>query len=282
MPASVEERLAKVESDIAAIMAVLGPRQATAEANAKAASGGKDGWDKAGILIQLVGPIVAGLVIWYVGFAVKDSVDIALHRQEVEISSASEMQALIGKLQEPDIGEADAKAAALALAAFGLPAANILIFELQTGNASTRSGAQVGLGLLVMGHPEPVCEIFRWLIDEGRRYYSWPTHQAVIELIGRGRCLQARMALVRFQALVPDSTSDTLAKFAGEIAADPPPSVSGVEDIRAAIDASLMALGGTKPAGSPLDGLSPSQACLWPLRCFSSRPSWIPPRPWPR
>jgi hypothetical protein len=251
MPASVEERLAKVESDVAAIVARLGSRQAAAEADAKAASGGKDGWDKAGILIQLVGPIVAGLVIWYVGFAVKDSVDIALHRQEVEISSASEMQALIGKLQETDIGEAEARAAALALAAFGLPAANILVFELQTSNASTRSGAQVGLEMLVRAHPEPVCEMFRWLIDEGRRYYAWPTHQAAIELIGRGRCLQARTALLRFQTLVPDSTPDTLAKFAGEIAPDPPPSVSGVDDIRAAIDTSLAALGGTKPAGSP-------------------------------
>jgi len=251
MPASVEERLAKVESDVAAIAATLGSSQAAPETDTKAAAGGKDGWDKAGILIQLVGPIMAGLVIWYVGFAVKDSVDLALHRQEVEISSASEMQALIGKLQEPDIGEADAKAAALVLAAFGLPAANILVFELQTGGASARSGAQVGLELLVKAHPEAVCEMFRWLLDEGRRYSGWPTHLAVVELIGRGRCLQARMALTRFQALLPDSTADTLSKFAGEIAPDPPPSVSGVEDIRAAIDVSLAALGGAKPTGSP-------------------------------
>jgi hypothetical protein len=249
MAASVEERLAKVESDIASMMVVLALRQAPAEP--KAASEGKDVWDKAGILIQLVGPIVAGLVIWYVGFAVKDSVDIALHRQEVEISSASEMQALIGKLLEPDVGEADARATALALAAFGLPAANILIFELQTGNAGARVGAQSGLGLLVRAHPEPVCEMFRWVIDEGRRYYGWPAHQAVIELIGQGRCLQARPALLQFQALVPDSSPETVAKFAAEIAADPPPSVSGVDELRATIDTSLAALGGTKPAASP-------------------------------
>jgi len=249
MAASVEERLAKVESDIASMMVVLALRQAPAEP--KAESDGKDVWDKAGILIQLVGPIVAGLVIWYVGFAVKDSVDIALHRQEVEISSASEMQALIGKLLEPDVGEADARATALALAAFGLPAANILIFELQTGNAGARVGAQSGLGLLVRAHPEPVCEMFRWVIDEGRRYYGWPAHQAVIELIGQGRCLQARPALLQFQALVPDSSPETVARFAAGIAADPPPSVSGVDELRATIDTSLAALGGTKPGASP-------------------------------
>lgn len=249
MAASVEERLAKVESDIASLMAVLALRPAPADA--KAASDGKDVWDKAGILIELVGPIVAGLVIWYVGFAVKDSVDIALHRQEVEISSASEMQALIGKLLEPDVGEADARATALALAAFGLPAANILIFELQTGNAGARVGAQSGLGLLVRAHPEAVCEMFRWVIDEGRRYYGWPAHQAIIELIGQGRCLQARPALLQFEALLPDSSPETVAKFAGAIAADPPPSVSGIDELRATVDASLAALGGAKPPASP-------------------------------
>jgi hypothetical protein len=252
MPASVEERLARLENDIASMAVSLAAVAARPEeAGGEAAPAGKDVWDKAGILIQLVGPIVAGLVIWYVGFAVKDSVDVALHRQEVEISSATEMQALIGKLQETDIGEADAKAAALALAAFGVPAANILVFELQTGGASARSGAQVGLELLVKAHPDTVCEMFRWLLDEGRRYSGWPTHLAVVELVGRGRCLQARTALTRLQALLPDSTPDTIAKFAGQIAPDPPPSVSGVEDIRAAIDVSLAALGGTKPAASP-------------------------------
>jgi hypothetical protein len=244
MSQTIEHRLSAMEGELASI-------NAAAQLRAADQGKGKDRWDKLGVLVQAAGPIVTGLVIGYFGYAIKDSVDLALHRQEIEISSASQMQAMIQQLQKPNISDDEAKAAGLALAAFGVPAINLLLYELQAGNANAQLGAEEGLLLLAMTHSQPACEAFSQVLNEGRLHYAWPAHLAVIRLVGRGRCEQARVALKQFQAMLPDEEPATVASFAAKIDGNPAPTVEDVRLIRSTLGETLNLLGGADGPASP-------------------------------
>ena len=98
----------------------------------------------------------APLMVLVFGFMLKDSVDQALNRRQLELSAASEIQHLVEKTASSNLTEA--RAAAVTLASFGDFAAVALARALQDAGTGSAIAAEDGLRSLALTGSEEAWE----------------------------------------------------------------------------------------------------------------------------
>lgn len=191
----------------------------------------KDSWDKVSILSKILFPIVAGVIAYFV----KDTVDLALRRQEAEISSARGMEQQIAILQNPSNQEV-ADGAAIALAAYGKLAIPPLFFHLCSNNTESRRAAEEGLVVLSYTHQEEVCSRITTILYDRRRKYGWRIHASAISLLDKIGCVESLPVLLQFKSVIDGDTTKAKIRYC-ELTSDLDPRVDDVaEHVKSVID----------------------------------------------
>src|SRR5215813_3858180 len=102
---------------------------------------GKDIWD----IISALSPAVTGIVLLLIGYGLKDSVDQAMKREELHLSSVKDMQEALVVLEKPDITKETSVGTSLTLAAFGHYAVPSLLMVLDNGDEVRSPAAEEAL-----------------------------------------------------------------------------------------------------------------------------------------
>ncbi|HEX2011160.1 MAG TPA: hypothetical protein VJN44_09515 [Roseateles sp.] len=155
--------------------------------------------------------LLAAAVLLVLGFALKDSVDLAIKQRQLDLSYSKEMQ---GLLQQLAGGGAlpQLQSAAVVLASYGDAALPALMSELRyTGLRG--DAALEGLNVLALRDPEAVCAALPRVLGL-RKQYDWLAQERVALLLGQHGCgKQARTALQRYRALVAAAAQGKPAAF---------------------------------------------------------------------
>src|SRR5438876_8923496 len=85
-------------------------------------------------ILDVLKALLPSIVLAILGFALKDTVDQALHEREIQLAAVKEMEALVPDLQKTDLVRADAQAKAAQLAAFGRYSVPVFANILHVGN----------------------------------------------------------------------------------------------------------------------------------------------------
>lgn len=163
----------------------------------------RDGWDKVQIVASLLTPILAGVL----GFFLIDVVRLGFERQQLQISSAKDMESLITKMADPQLTQEQAEITALSLAAFGQFAVSPLIHQIQTGDTNRVIGGETGLRAVGMIEPDATCNQLTRVIKNRTQLFRWGTHLSAIRLLGDLDCKKALPALQEYEKLLKESSS---------------------------------------------------------------------------
>jgi len=202
----VEERVAAVEARLEQTFAI-DARFKSLEGEVRKLKGGTGLRD----WVQTLGPYVSGLVVLLVGFWIKDSVTLALQREQLDLEYVKQMRDLIKDFdQAPNQAEADADAVGLAM--YGQHAIIPLVERLEGGDVASLA-AERGLGLIGSNDPAVACPKFAGVVADRARRFKWQTHKTMIKVIGRSACVQTAAMLQEYrgelQALGSDATKAT-------------------------------------------------------------------------
>ncbi len=150
--------------------------------------------------------LLAAAVLLVLGFALKDSVDLAIKQRQLDLSYTKEMQGLLqqlyGQAREPARAptEAELRSAAILLAAYGEPALPGLLSALRGSGIATLAAAE-GLNALALREPQLLCQALPRVLSL-RQQYDWQAQEQLVLMLGQHGCSQARPALLRYQRLV--------------------------------------------------------------------------------
>ena len=159
-------------------------------------------------------PYVSGLLVLGLGFLLKDSVTLALSREQNALTAAKEMRDLIRDF-DTRTNSAEAEADAMALALFGRHAILPLVKRLEIGDVGPEAAHKA---LLVIGHDhEMACPIFLELLRDPGRNYTWQTHKSLAGLLGRSNCTKAIPTLQAYREDVIAAQKDEARR--GQVAA---------------------------------------------------------------
>jgi hypothetical protein len=213
---SLEQRIKRVEDDIASSKTPLEKRVEELEAKTRALQPKKrDGWDK----LQALGGILTALTTALVGYFLTGSVNMALEKRKLESTNVGQMRDLIRSFNSDKIESGDAEAHALTLAAFGEFAVPTLTAALGTNTQARALAAETGL-MAVALHDRPfVCTTLVDVLDNRTQRYTWLLQKRTVTLLGKLDCgRKANSALERYLALVMNAkTPAGLATYVGAL-----------------------------------------------------------------
>jgi hypothetical protein len=193
-------------SPAAATLADLQRRVEALESNLKK----RDWVDIAGALM----PLFIAIVVGWMGWALKDSVDQALAKEQLHLTSVTEMQELLGTLRKPDVTRDAASAAALTLAAFGHYAIPSLMITLGEADDVRAPAAEEGLEAIAASEPAAVCARLESTVAQRNGRHHYMTHLAALRLISVIPCPQARAQLTAYRTEIDRlTTADAIEKF---------------------------------------------------------------------
>jgi hypothetical protein len=153
-------------------------------------------------------PYVSGLVVLFVGFWIKDSVQLAMQRQQLDLNYVTQMRDLIRDFDKAD-SQASADANAVALSLFGKYAILPLVERLEGGDVSNVA-AEKGLRDIGDSHSISVCSKFAEILDDKAHRFTWQTHKTMIRVIGQS-CFDpgTRAVLMKYRSDLDAIGSDT-------------------------------------------------------------------------
>jgi hypothetical protein len=163
--------------------------------------------------LQTLAPYISGLVVLIVGYKLKDSVDLALRRETLDLQYVTQMRDLIKEFDAAATQPA-ADANAVGLAMFGKFAIVPLVERLEGGDVASIA-AERGLRLVGSNNGEEACpKLAQIIADKGKRY-RWSTHKTVVKLMGQSSCTKQRSTLDAYDQALENCGSDAakLAKF---------------------------------------------------------------------
>ena len=164
--------------------------------------------------MQTLGPYLSGLVVLIVGFWLKDSVSLALQREQLDLAYVKDVRDLI-KDFDSSTEQPSADANAIALAMYGQFAIDPLLERLQGGDVA-QLAAERGLRLIGTNEPAAACPRLTKLLGDPAHRYTWQTHKTVIRLIGASECVPSIGALEAYVTELEQGAADRqrLAAFA--------------------------------------------------------------------
>jgi len=186
---------------------------------------------------------LAATVLLYFGWAIKDSVDLAIKQRQLDLSYAREMQGLLQQMGKEGVDNSVLESSAVVLATYGDAALPALVTELRyTGLRA--DAAAVGLSTLTMTRPKAVCEFLpRVLVNRGQKY-DWQAHLQVVRLLGESECMSAAALLRGHRQIVVAARDGDAARFQEFVRAPPLAPEEDYPRLLAAIDRSLLLLEG--------------------------------------
>jgi len=143
-------------------------------------------------------PYVGGLVALCVGYWIKDSVTLAMQREELDLEYVKQMRDLVKDIDESSSVPA-AEANAVALAMFGKHSIPALIERLEKGGDVAATAAETGLRVVGFYQGETACPIFETVIADQSGRFRWQTHKTVIRVMGQSHCGKAMPVLGRYR-----------------------------------------------------------------------------------
>src|SRR2546427_601708 len=151
-----EERIARLEAELERLRPTLHERLERLEA-AVARPPAK----RLARFLAWMGPelpkFLAAAVLLLIAYWVKDSVDLAVKQQQLQLSYAKEMKGELEAMAKAKADVTDVERAAVLVSAFGQPAVLPLLNELRYGG-NRALGAEAGLRSLAFMHPGAVCD----------------------------------------------------------------------------------------------------------------------------
>ncbi len=237
--ALVEDRIARLEADMARLKPSLNERLERLEGAVK---------QKVPIgrqLLEMLGkyliPIISSAVILLLGYWIKDSVDHALKRQQLQLSYATEMQVLLEKMSASGAPRSQIEAAALVLTTFGEHAVVPLTNELQLEDSLRAPAAENGLRAMALTESGRACHILEKVLANRTRLYRWETHRRVIRLLGDLHCRDSLPLLKEYQELITEADRDDagLDKYRLRLRRDSTPGRDSIKQVSIAAERSL-------------------------------------------
>ncbi len=138
--------------------------------------------------------LFTGLVVLLVGYGLKDSVDLALRQQQLQLSFVTAMKAGLEEMAREQAPLSAVQQAATVLAAFGRPAILPLINELRGGGNRT-VGAEAGLAALALTEPAEVCRLLQRSLHRSAQLFNNQGYGAAVRSLGAAGCAEARELL---------------------------------------------------------------------------------------
>jgi hypothetical protein len=189
----------------------------------------KDAWDVLAALSPFVSSI-SGIVLAILAYQLTGSVEVALKREELNLSNVTEMRSLLLSLQgeKPE----EWQGAAFTLSAFGVAAVPPLISALSVGDEVRSPYIESALRSIGFSHPDAVCTPMISVLDTHTGRFTWLMHKAAIRLIGDLQCRDARPVLTRYAALIEKArASGDLASYAAIVDPSTPVTARTVDSI---------------------------------------------------
>jgi hypothetical protein len=199
---TLEEQLEEVRSTLEDLRARL--KALEQKSSAPRPEKVKDKWDKLGVF----SPLVTGIVLAVVAYFLTGSINLALQKQQLELSGARETRELVSSLSSRDTSREEAEATAITLAAFGRPAILPLVNTLESGGEVRRPAAERALQLLGLTHQDETCAALQRVLENRAGVYSWETHAATIRLLGQLACGNSLPAVEDYHRLVAAAFTD--------------------------------------------------------------------------
>jgi len=195
-----EEQLARLEAEIAELKPSLGARLSALEAAAAAHSSPMPP-PRRGFLTWMgdeAPKLVAAVVLLIITYWIKDSVDLALRRQQLQLETTKGMESHLESMAKPNAAQPDIDRAALLLAAYGQASIIPLVNELREKGARAQA-AEGALGLVALSDPEDLCKVLPGVLANRTGLFGWESHLRVIRLLGGSGCSRAKDDLRRYQ-----------------------------------------------------------------------------------
>ena len=174
--------------------------------------------------MQTLGPYLSGVVVLVIGFWLKDSVSLALQREQLDLAYVKDVRDLIQGF-DSSTEQPSADANAIALAMYG-EFAIVPLFERLQGGDVAQLAAERGLRLIGANDPATACPRFTKLLRDPSRRYTWQTHKTVVRLIGASECvpsiavLQAYVTELDQAAAAPERLAAFAARFSNAQSVD--------------------------------------------------------------
>jgi len=141
---------------------------------------------------------LAAAVLLLVAYWVKDSVDLAVKQQQLQLSYAKEMKGELEAMAKAKADVTDVERAAVLVSAFGQPAVLPLLNELRYGG-NRALGAEAGLRSLAFMHPGAVCDAVERAMSSPARVLAWEAQMISARVVAAANCRES-LPLLRTQA----------------------------------------------------------------------------------
>lgn len=190
--------------------------------------------------LQTLGPYLSGLIVLIIGFALKDSVNQALQREQLNLEYVKQMRDLIQDFDAATEQPA-ADANAIGLAMYGRHAIAPLIERLQGGDVA-KLAAERGLHLATANDPEGACPRLTQALRDPSRRQTWQSIKTLTRVIGAGDCVPSLTVLERQRDAVTAIGQDPIrlasfaTRFTNPSAVDFEATDSLVQTLQTAID----------------------------------------------
>lgn len=201
--AQVREDRWRTHLEIEQVRRSLGERIDRIEAAAAASAtrpGGTGLRARAAGLVKWMGPalpqLVTSAVMLVLAFWIKDSVDLAIRQQQLQLSYIEKMKTELVEMAREGAPIGTVERSAMMVAAFGKPAIMPLVNELRAGG-NRAIGAEAGLRSLAFTDAEPLCDILLRALQAPTRLFAAEGLMAAVRTLGAAGCASALPTLRR-------------------------------------------------------------------------------------
>lgn len=221
---SEDEKISNLEADMHSINERLGILEDKLQ---KGITNRKGFW-------ELAAPYFSGIAVLVVGYLLTGSVNIALQRQQLQLSNAKEIKELLITLAKSNTDSKEVESAALALAAFGSPAIAPLVNILQTAGDIRAPAVANALQAIGLGEPNQVCDYMNRILKNRTGFYTWTTHQQAINLLGYLNCQNSIKTLSKYSDLISSISTeeDLIKRYAIVVRDDPNLTLKSINNIK--------------------------------------------------
>lgn len=190
--------------------------------------------------LQTLGPYLGGIIVLIVGFWLKDSVTLALQREQLNLEYVKQMRDLILDF-DAATEQAAADANAVGLAMYGRHAVAPLIERLRGGDVAKLAAAR-GLHLAATNDPVGVCPRITHTLVAPAGQLTWQNGKTLVRVIAAADCVESRAALERELARVlaiqqdPGELAAFASRYSNAGSVDSEATDSLAAELRGAID----------------------------------------------
>jgi len=160
--------------------------------------------------IEVLSKLLLPLLLFWLVFTFKDSVQQALEYQRLEVESAGAIKKILTTLHQEEVNMDEAMGSALTLSAYGSAAIMPLVGVLEHGSSNAETAAKQGLFILGLSHPDTVSRSLGAVLSKRKGQFRWQTHQAVIDILGKVEYPEAREVLLSYRPLLEKPADEGL------------------------------------------------------------------------